>query len=119
MLKKFIHDYGSHWDEILPYLLFPIRTANNEGTVFGRHLRTGLEVQRDSWENNDNAEKTLKISPVDFVRELLQQRVKTALEAASVNASSAHAKAKQYSMQCKNRQLTENDLVLLGTYFRK
>ena len=77
MLKKFIHDYGSSWNDLLPYLLFAIRTARNEGTgysadelVFGRHLRTELEVQRDSWENNANAEETLKISAVDFVREL-------------------------------------------------
>ena len=117
MLKKFIHEYGSSWDDLLPCLLFAIRTARNEATgyspdelVFGRQLRTGLEVQRNSWENNDNAEETLKISAVDFVREL-QQTVKTALEAASVNASSAHEKAKQYyDRQCKNRQLTENDL---------
>ena len=120
MLKKFIHEYGSSWDELLPYLLFAIRTAKNEGTgyspdelVFGRQLRTGLAVQRDSWENNDNAEETLKISAVDFVSEL-QQRVKTALEAASVNALSAHEKAKQYyDRRCKNRELTENDLVLI------
>jgi len=81
--------------------------------VFGRHLRTGLEIQKDSWENNDNAEEKLKISAVDFVREL-QQRVKTALEAPSVNALSAHEKAKQYyDRRCKNRELTENDLVLI------
>ena len=81
--------------------------------VFGRQLRTGLEIQINSWENNDNAEETLKILAVDFVREL-QQRVKTALEAASVNALSAHEKAKQYyDRRCTNRQLTENDLVLI------
>ena len=72
MLKetlKISAEYGSSWDELLPYLLFAIRTAKNEGTgdlVFGRQLRTGLAVQTDSWENNDNAEETLKISAVDF-----------------------------------------------------
>ena len=31
MLKKFIHDYGSNWDKLLPYLLFAIRTGKKWG----------------------------------------------------------------------------------------
>ena len=120
MILKFIFQYKANWCELLPYLLFAIRTSRNESTnfspdllVLGHRMRTLLDVQKDSWEKGDKVQHTLKIPAIQFMYEL-KERVESALDAARVNTLAAQARAKRYyDRHSSERKLNENDLVLI------
>ena len=120
MIRKFIFQYKANWCDLLPYLLFSIRTSRNESTnfspdllVLGHRMRTLLDVQKDSWEKGDKVQHTLKIPAIQFMYEL-KERVESALDAARVNTLAAQARAKRcYDRHSSERKLDENDLVLI------
>ena len=67
MLKKYCLDNISVWDELVPYLLFAVRSSVNESVglspfniIFGHKVRGPLEMLRESWEEEDTSEDFLE-----------------------------------------------------------
>ena len=67
MLKKYCLDNISVWDELVPYLLFVVRSSVNESVrlspfniIFGHKVRGPLEMLRESWEEEDTSEDFLE-----------------------------------------------------------
>ena len=120
MLRKFIHQYKHNWDEILPYLLFAMRNAQNESTkftpaelVYGHRLRDLLHVQKNCWEDTDHVQNKMKISTVQFLQDLTN-KIETALKAAQSNVTSAQEKMKYYyDRKSTERKLEAGDSVLI------
>ena len=57
MLRKFVSDTGSDWDQWLPYLLFAYREVPQASTryspfelLYGRQVRGPLDVPKEAWE---------------------------------------------------------------------
>ena len=66
-LKKYFLDNISMWDELVPYLIFAVRSAVNESVglspfniIFRHKVRGLLEMLRESWEEEDTSEDFLE-----------------------------------------------------------
>uniref|UniRef100_A0A669FBS4 Gypsy retrotransposon integrase-like protein 1 n=1 Tax=Oreochromis niloticus TaxID=8128 RepID=A0A669FBS4_ORENI len=81
MLRKFVNDTGSDWDQWLPYLLFAYREVPQASTgfspfelLYGHEVRGPLTLLKDSWEGEQGKEESVSvISYVIHMREKLQQ----------------------------------------------
>ncbi|XP_014912289.1 uncharacterized protein LOC106962397 [Poecilia latipinna] len=78
MLRKFINEAGSDWDQWLPYLLFAYREVPQASTgfspfelLFGHEVRGPLALLKERWEG----EKPVK-EPVNTISYVLQMREK-------------------------------------------
>ncbi|XP_043958900.1 uncharacterized protein LOC122823389 [Gambusia affinis] len=80
MLRKFVNDTGSDWDQWLPYLLFAYREVPQASTgfspfelLYGHDVRGPLTLLRDVWDGDQSIDPVNIISFVLHMRDKLQQ----------------------------------------------
>ena len=98
MLRKFTTTYPLQWDELLPLMLYAIRSIPNETTgfspfeiLYGRPARGPLEILHEAWTSPRDEESNL----VQFVVDL-KTRLKETLDLALLNSDVAKDKQKKY-----------------------
>jgi len=120
ILKKFLTENPRTWDQLIPLLLFAIRSVPNESTklspsqlVYGREMRGLMSLTRELWTNGDPMEKGLKMSTVNYLAKL-RTDIETALGVAKENVEQAQAKMKRaYDKSATIRELHEGQLALI------
>ena len=128
MLRKFLSDWPREWDKHVEFLQYAYNSSRHSSTgyspfelVYGRKVCTPLALQRQSWENNDFAEKTLK-KPVAKYMHDLSNNIQTMLNVAHGNRTNAAQRMKRdFDKRSSERHLKVNELalVLLPTSDRK
>lgn len=86
MLRKFVNDTGSDWDQWLPYLLFAYREVPQASTgfspfelLYGHEVRGPLTLLRETWEGDQQREGGVNIiSYVVQMRDRLQKMAELA-----------------------------------------
>ncbi|XP_072246328.1 uncharacterized protein nfic isoform X1 [Leuresthes tenuis] len=81
MLRKFVDDTGSDWDQWLPYLLFAYREVPQASTgfspfelLYGHEVRGPLTLVKETWEGNQGQEEHVNVISYDIqMREKLQK----------------------------------------------
>lgn len=94
MLRKFVNEVGTDWDQWLPYLMFAYREVPQASTgfspfqlMYGHEVQGPLSLVRELWEGNwGTATRTNVIDYVLAMRQKLQQMTEFA---------SAHLKESQ------------------------
>lgn len=78
MLRKFVNETGSDWDQWLPYLLFAYREVPQASTgfspfelLYGHEVRGPLTLLRETWEVDQGREE-----PVNVISHVIQMREK-------------------------------------------
>lgn len=78
MLRKFVDETGSDWDQWLPYLLFAYREVPQASTgfspfelLYGYEVRGPLALLRETWEVEPKGEE-----PINVVSYVIQMREK-------------------------------------------
>ena len=115
MLRKFTKQYPMEWHELLPQLLFAVRSVPHETTgfspfelLYGRTVRGPLELLKEAWTEESNA----KISLIEFVkntRDTLSQN----LELARKNMRDAKVQQKLwYDQKARHREFRPGKEVL-------
>ena len=96
MLRKFVNDTGSDWDQWLPYLLFAYREVPQASTgfspfelLYGHEVRGPLTLLRETWEGEHREE-----GAVDVITYVVQMREK--LQTMTELAQRHMAEAQQY-----------------------
>uniref|UniRef100_A0A667YIB5 Gypsy retrotransposon integrase-like protein 1 n=1 Tax=Myripristis murdjan TaxID=586833 RepID=A0A667YIB5_9TELE len=76
MLRKFVNETGSDWDQWLPYLLFAYREVPQASTgfspfelLYGHEVRGPLSLLREIWEGDQG-----RVGPVNIVSYVVQMR---------------------------------------------
>ena len=80
MLRNFLSESGTNWDQWLPYLLFSYREVPQASTgfspfelLYGREVRGRLDILRESWEGDASHQPTNLAGYVIKMREKLDQ----------------------------------------------
>lgn len=117
MLRKFVNDTGSDWDQWLPYLLFAYREVPQASTgyspfelLFGRPVRGPLDVLREAWEG------TQQNQPVNIVSYVLRMRDKLDQLTTLAHDNMAKAQAQQkswYDRSARSRSFEPGQKVML------
>lgn len=68
MLRKFVNETGSDWDQWLPYLLFAYREVPQASTgfspfelLYGHEVRVPLALLRETWEGDHRREGPVNV----------------------------------------------------------
>lgn len=117
MLRKFVNDSGSDWDQWLPFLLFAYREVPQSSTgfspfqlLYGHSVRGPLDVLREAWESPLPQERCSELSYVLKMRDKLDQFQ----ELVKGNLAQAQQRQKQsYDKASKWRVFREGQKVLL------
>jgi len=121
MLKKFIHDHPSRWDQKLPYLLFALREIPSASSKFspyellyGRKARGLLSHKREDWTGRTDQPDQLGLPAAKYV-EQLGERIANALKAAGRNVKETQLRNKaNYDRRSTVRSLEPgNDALVL------
>ena len=116
MLKKFVNKSGKDWDDYLPYLLFAYREVPQESTgfspfelLYGRRVRGPLDILRESWTGESEAEVPVAAYVVEM-RDRLQEMSALVRD----TAQQAQRRQKQnYDRRAKVRTLQPGEKVLV------
>ncbi|KAL4007477.1 hypothetical protein ACER0C_001329 [Sarotherodon galilaeus] len=116
MLRKFVTETGSDWDQWLPYLLFAYREVPQASTgfspfelLYGRQVRGPLDLLKEQWENPEPDGDNV-IAYVLKMRERLEQMTILAQH----NMKVAQDKQKTwYDKKARERTLQPGQQVLL------
>ncbi|XP_035988756.1 uncharacterized protein LOC118561082 [Fundulus heteroclitus] len=80
MLRKFVNEAGSEWDQWLPYLLFAYREVPQASTgfspfelLYGHEVRGPLALLRETWTGEQGGEEADVVSYVVQMREKLEK----------------------------------------------
>ena len=123
MLRKFVSDSGSDWDDWLPYLLFAYREVPQASTGFSsfellyvRKVRGPLNVLKEAWEGEEPEEKMNVLTYVLMMRDHMQGLTERVQE----NMQSAQAKQRKWfdataGSPVRSLQPGQRVLVLLPT----
>jgi len=91
VLRKYIILHGEQWHLMLPYILSALRDVPHSGNkfsanelVFGHRLRNMLQIARETYIGQDPLKENLKISTIEYLRNL-QQRLETTMKVANEN----------------------------------
>ncbi len=118
MLRKFVCDSGTDWDQWLPYLLFAYREVPQSSTgfspfelLYGHEVRGPLALLREMWEGDPGrGELTNVVSYVVQMRERLEEM--TAL--AQSHLAEAQIRQKTwYDQSARERQFEPGQKVLV------
>lgn len=117
MLRKFVNDTGSDWDQWLPYLLFAYREVPQASTgfspfelLYGRPVRGPLDVLREAWERDQQSTATNIVDYVLRMRDKLEQLTTLAHE----NLAKAQAQQKTwYDRSARSRSFEPGQKVML------
>ncbi|CAJ1064638.1 uncharacterized protein LOC120723181 [Xyrichtys novacula] len=116
MLRKFVSQTGSDWDQWLPYLLFAYREVPQASTgfspfelLYGRQVRGPLDLLRDYWEDPKASGESI-VAYVVKMRERLEKMATLAKE----NMTMAQEKQKTwYDQKARERVFQPGQKVLL------
>ncbi|KAL2082862.1 hypothetical protein ACEWY4_020635 [Coilia grayii] len=117
MLRKFVSDSGSDWDDWLPYLLFAYREVPQASTgfspfelLYGRHVRGPLDVLKEAWEGKEPEQKVNVLAYVLKMRDRMQSLTEMVQE----KMKSAQAKQRKwYDASARERSLQPGQQVLV------
>ena len=117
MLRKFVNDTGSDWDQWLPYLLFAYREVPQASTgyspfelLFGRPVRGPLDIVREAWEGSQQSPPMNILEYVLRMRDKLEQLTTLAHE----NLAKAQAQQKSwYDRSARSRSFEPGQKVML------
>ncbi len=117
MLRKFVSETGSDWDQWLPYLLFAYREVPQASTgyspfelLYGRQVRGPLDILKEAWEGDKPREQ------VNVVSYVLRMREKMDSMAELVHITMAKSQQQQkswYDQSSRQRTLNPGQKVLL------
>ncbi|XP_029832045.3 uncharacterized protein LOC115316745 [Ixodes scapularis] len=115
VLRALCYEHKTDWEACLPATMFALRSVPHEATgfspaelVYGRSLRSPLQMLRESWEGHGE-DPTV----VEYVLELLD-RLNRSRSIAESNMKDAQVKAKRYYDQtAKPRTFSVGDKVML------
>lgn len=118
MLRRFVDETGSNWDQWLPYLLFAYREVPQASTgfspfelLYGRDVRGPLALLRESWEGNQvNTESTDIVSYVVDMRDKLEKMSALAQEHM---AEAQHRQKTWYDRNARHRTFQPGQKVLV------
>ncbi|XP_038133737.1 uncharacterized protein LOC119778540 [Cyprinodon tularosa] len=118
MLRKFVNDTGSDWDQWLPYLLFAYREVPQASTgfspfelLYGHDVRGPLTLLRDAWEGDQSKEDPVNIiSFVLHMRDKLQQM--SELAQSHMAAAQKHQKV-WFDKKARHRSFAPGQKVLV------
>lgn len=118
MLRKFVNDTGTDWDQWLPYLLFAYREVPQASTgfspfelLYGHEVRGPLSLLKEMWEGDrSGAGATNVISYVIQMRERLEKM--TELAQAHMGAAQQHQKV-WYDRSARERSFEPGQKVLV------
>jgi len=117
MLRKFVNDTGSDWDQWLPFLLFAYREVPQASTgfspfqlLYGHAVRGPMDVLKEAWEGPVPQQQCSELSYVLKMRDKLDQFQ----ELANDNLAQAQQRQKQsYDKASRRRVFQEGQKVLL------
>ncbi|KAK7913399.1 hypothetical protein WMY93_013610 [Mugilogobius chulae] len=118
MLRKFVNDTGSDWDQWLPYLLFAYREVPQASSgfspfelLYGHDVRGPLTLLKEVWEGDSGGGEPINVvSYVIQMREKLQKMS----ELAQDNMKAAQRGQKTwYDRAARHRSLEPGDKVLV------
>jgi hypothetical protein len=120
MAKSFIHEHPTQWDVAIDFYLFAYNSVKSAATgyspqelVFGRNLRSPLNVIREIWLNGEPEQPKLGKDVLSYIAELREQ-LEAASEAAEAEMRRQGDRQKQiYDRKTTVRELKEGDLVLI------
>ena len=117
MLRKFAREAPQSWDELLPFLLFAYREVPQASTgfspfqlLYGRHVRGPLDIVREIWEGDQEAEPTNVLTYVLKMHDCLMSMTNLV----QANLTAAQEKQKTfYDRTAHERKFQAGDQVLL------
>ncbi len=122
MLRKFVHEVGTDWDQWLPYLMFAYREVPQASTgfspfqlMYGHEVQGPLSLVRELWEGNSGT--STKINVVDYVL-AMRQKLQQMTELASAHLREMQKRQKTwYDRKTKSRsfELGQKVLVMIPT----
>lgn len=117
MLRKFVSETGSDWDQWLPFLLFAYREVPQSSTgfspfqlLYGHPVRGPMDVLKEAWEGSMSEQRFSELSYVLKMRDKLEHFQELA------NNNLAHAQQQQkqrYDKVSRRRVFREGQKVLL------
>ncbi|XP_023814763.2 uncharacterized protein LOC111947970 [Oryzias latipes] len=118
MLRKFVNETGSDWDQWLPYLLFAYREVPQASTgfspfelLYGHEVRGPLTLLRETWEGEQGREE-----PVNAIQYVIQMREKLQRMSELAQAHMADAQRRQkswYDQKARQRSFLPGQKVLV------
>ncbi len=124
-VKKMLHhviisNKPREWDLKIPYLMWALRTMENESTgfspyelVYGRASRGPLEILRDTWGGDKSPEKGLGKTSLEYL-EQLRLDLSTYNDVAATNVANAQrAYTEQYNVRSRDKSFEVGDQVLV------
>jgi hypothetical protein len=120
MAKSFIHEHPTQWDIAIDFYLFAYNSVKSAATgyspqelVFGRNLRSPLNVMREIWLNGEPEKPKLGKDALTYITELKEQ-LEAASEAAEAEMKRQGDRQKRiYDRKTTVREFKEGDLVLI------
>jgi hypothetical protein len=120
MAKSFIHEHPTQWDVAIDFYLFAYNSVKSAATgfspqelVFGRNLRSPLNVIREIWLNGEPEQPKLGKDALTYITELKEQ-LEAASEAAEAEMRRQGDRQKRmYDRKTTVREFKEGDLVLI------
>jgi len=120
MAKSFIHENPTQWDIAIDYYLFAYNSVKSATTghnpqelVFGRNLRSPLNVIREIWLNGEPEHPKLGKDVLSYLTELKEQ-LEAAVEAAEAETIRHNNRHKNiYDRKTTVREFKEGDFVLV------
>ena len=120
MAKSFIHENPTQWDVAMDFYLFAYNSVKSAATgfspqelVFGRNLRSPLNVMREVWPNGEPEHPKLSKDALTYLTELKEQ-LEAASEAAEAEMRRQSDRQKRnYDRKSTIRDFKEGDLVLI------
>lgn len=109
MLRKFVNDSGSDWNQWLPFLLFAYREVPQASTgfspfqlLYGHSVRGPMDVLKEAWEGPMPQQQCSELSYVLKMRDKLDQFQ----ELANSNLAEAQKRQKQSYDKASRRRVT-------------
>ncbi|XP_063334795.1 uncharacterized protein si:ch211-282j22.3 isoform X2 [Pelmatolapia mariae] len=118
MLRKFVNETGTDWDQWLPYLLFAYREVPQASTgfspfelLYGHEVRGPLSLLRETWEGDQ--ERSQAVNVVSYVVQM-RERLEKMTELAQAHKAEAqqHQKA-WYDQSARQRSFSPGQKVLV------